>query len=246
MFSAINMSQKPEDWQSEIPQWTSSMFGMPLGDNLRVAASQLWSSPGDSSEEYPAPSTQNSQEEVAYSFDGLDSYDCDFHIENPGLGSASFNFERHVVHSTGQQHQSNAAVVRVPRKRRHDAVDENILFDDGTAATSTVTSKRRSSSLDAISLTASPAGAGSTQQKGKRNRERNRVAAHKCRQKAKENMTELQERERELSEQNRVLTDHAVCLRNEILDLKNEILKHSGCGSEVIQNYISRAAREMK
>ncbi|KAI0135140.1 hypothetical protein F4814DRAFT_443962 [Daldinia grandis] len=81
--------------------------------------------------------------------------------------------------------------------------------------------------------------------KHRRNRERNRVAAHKCRQKAKQSMSELQIRERELSQQNRILQQHACSLRDEILDLKNEILKHSNCDSEIIQNYITRAARDV-
>ncbi|KAI1763197.1 hypothetical protein GGR53DRAFT_377171 [Hypoxylon sp. FL1150] len=81
--------------------------------------------------------------------------------------------------------------------------------------------------------------------RNKRNRERNRVAAHKCRQKAKHSMSQLQERERELSSQNRVLHEHASSLRDEILDLKNEILRHSNCDSDVIQNYIARAARDL-
>ncbi|KAI1107954.1 hypothetical protein F4804DRAFT_5344 [Jackrogersella minutella] len=81
--------------------------------------------------------------------------------------------------------------------------------------------------------------------KGKRNRERNRMAAHKCRQKAKQSMTVLQERERELGHQNRLLQEHAGSLREEILDLKNEILRHSDCNSDIIQNYIARAARDV-
>ncbi|KAI8957958.1 hypothetical protein F5Y11DRAFT_61141 [Daldinia sp. FL1419] len=81
--------------------------------------------------------------------------------------------------------------------------------------------------------------------KHRRNRERNRVAAHKCRQKAKQSMSDLQVRERELSQQNRMLQEHAGSLRSEILDLKNEILRHSSCDSDIIQNYITRAARDV-
>lgn len=58
-------------------------------------------------------------------------------------------------------------------------------------------------------------------------------------------MSELQAREVELSAQNRMLQDHAVSLRDEILDLKNEILRHSSCDSDIIQNYIVRAARDV-
>ncbi|OTB05992.1 hypothetical protein M426DRAFT_122162 [Hypoxylon sp. CI-4A] len=84
-----------------------------------------------------------------------------------------------------------------------------------------------------------------TGMKHKRNRERNRVAAHKCRQKAKQSMSNLQIRERELSRENRALHQAAGSLRDEILDLKNEILRHSDCNSDVIQKYISRAARDI-
>ncbi|KAI0818153.1 hypothetical protein GGR55DRAFT_60655 [Xylaria sp. FL0064] len=77
----------------------------------------------------------------------------------------------------------------------------------------------------------------------KQHRERNRVAARKCRQKAKKNFVGLQQREKELSQRNKVLHSHVGGLRDQILDLKNEILRHSACDSSVIQDYIARAAR---
>ncbi|KAI0447331.1 hypothetical protein F4803DRAFT_499184 [Xylaria telfairii] len=77
----------------------------------------------------------------------------------------------------------------------------------------------------------------------KQHRERNRVAARKCRQKAKKNINGLQRRERELSQQNRMLLSYATSLREEILDLKTEILRHSDCNSNIIQSYIANAAR---
>ncbi|KAL7629126.1 hypothetical protein AAE478_000645 [Parahypoxylon ruwenzoriense] len=88
-------------------------------------------------------------------------------------------------------------------------------------------------------------GGGGGATKSKRNRERNRVAAHKCRQKAKQSMSNLQAQERELSQHNRLLQEHAGYLRDEVLDLKNEILRHSSCDSDIIQNYIARAARDV-
>ncbi|KAH9904327.1 hypothetical protein F4778DRAFT_59416 [Xylariomycetidae sp. FL2044] len=77
----------------------------------------------------------------------------------------------------------------------------------------------------------------------KRDRERNRLAAHKCRQNAKRNVASLEQRQKDLSQRNRFLADQADVLREEVLDLKNEILRHSNCESEVIQNYINNAAR---
>ncbi|OTA87478.1 hypothetical protein M434DRAFT_375478 [Hypoxylon sp. CO27-5] len=103
-----------------------------------------------------------------------------------------------------------------------------------------------SSSINVHAVDSSAAhAAGSGPIKTKRNRERNRVAAHKCRQKAKQSMSDLQTRERELSHQNRMLQEHAGSLRDEILDLKNEILRHSDCNSDIIQNYIAKAARDV-
>ncbi|KAI0404896.1 hypothetical protein F4802DRAFT_615307 [Xylaria palmicola] len=77
----------------------------------------------------------------------------------------------------------------------------------------------------------------------KQHRERNRVAARKCRQKAKQNIAGLQRREKELGQQNRMLQSYVSSLRDEILDLKTEILRHSTCNNAVIQTYISNAAR---
>ncbi|KAI0535838.1 hypothetical protein GGR58DRAFT_423488 [Xylaria digitata] len=77
----------------------------------------------------------------------------------------------------------------------------------------------------------------------KHHREKNRVAARKCRQKAKLNSAGLQQRERELSQQNKLLRGHVGGLREEILDLKHEILRHSCCNSSVIQSYITNTAR---
>ncbi|KAI3323362.1 hypothetical protein HD806DRAFT_82704 [Xylariaceae sp. AK1471] len=77
----------------------------------------------------------------------------------------------------------------------------------------------------------------------KQHRESNRIAARKCRQKAKQNISKLQQRERELSQQNRMLLSYVNSLREEILDLKNEILRHSECNSSLIQDYIANAAR---
>ncbi|KAI0889759.1 uncharacterized protein GGS22DRAFT_149091, partial [Annulohypoxylon maeteangense] len=146
----------------------------------------------------------------------------------------------------------------------HTADDEG-LFDDSLTS-SPAASKQTSASPSALrspggswdwggdtagntltgATTTTTAGrGGQPPPKNRRNRERNRVAAHKCRQKAKQSMTDLQARERELSQQNRLLQEHAGSLRDEILDLKNEILRHSECNSDIIQNYIARAARDV-
>ncbi|KAI1385542.1 uncharacterized protein F4822DRAFT_432395 [Hypoxylon trugodes] len=81
-----------------------------------------------------------------------------------------------------------------------------------------------------------------TGSKAKRSRERNRVAARKCRQKAKVNTNELRERERIESQRNQLLSNCVVSLRGEVINLKSEILRHSDCNSKVIRDYIQKAA----
>ncbi|KAI0016240.1 hypothetical protein F4780DRAFT_783449 [Xylariomycetidae sp. FL0641] len=76
-------------------------------------------------------------------------------------------------------------------------------------------------------------------------RERNRIAAHKCRRKQKDNVARLQQKERELAQQHDLLATHVGQLREEILLLKNEILAHANCDCDSIQNYISQAARKL-
>ncbi|OTA94553.1 hypothetical protein M434DRAFT_29839 [Hypoxylon sp. CO27-5] len=74
-------------------------------------------------------------------------------------------------------------------------------------------------------------------------RERNRMAAAKCRKKAKLSQCELQERERALAQQNRSLLASISELKEEVLYLRHEILKHNACNSELINEYIQKAAQ---
>ncbi|KAI1775651.1 hypothetical protein F4818DRAFT_384440 [Hypoxylon cercidicola] len=136
-----------------------------------------------------------------------------------------------------------------PSKRLSPSPDTKSSYHSSPSAVSPVGSASGNWITDKTADWPSPASATADTPTGipknRRNRERNRVAAHKCRQKAKQSTSVLQERERELGSQNRILHEHADSLRDEILDLKNEILKHSHCDSEVIQSYIARAARDL-
>lgn len=77
-------------------------------------------------------------------------------------------------------------------------------------------------------------------------RERNRIAAHKCRQKTKQSVQELQQQERDLAEQNKFLNAHVDHLKEEVLGLKNQILNHGNCEDEIIQNYITESAKKLR
>lgn len=74
-------------------------------------------------------------------------------------------------------------------------------------------------------------------------RERNRVAANKCREKAKVKAEVLQEQERELSKKHQYLVEQVQSLKSEVLDLKNEIIRQGNCSCKLMSEYITKAAR---
>lgn len=78
-----------------------------------------------------------------------------------------------------------------------------------------------------------------------RNREKNRLAASKCREKSKKYVDELRDKERELAAQRASLSAHAAVLKEEVLYLKNEVLRHGDCNCDFIQKYLATAARQI-
>lgn len=72
--------------------------------------------------------------------------------------------------------------------------------------------------------------------------EKNRVAAHKCRQRKKEYINGLEGRAREFSAKNKMLKENVALLREEVLNLKNEVLRHAGCGFWAVDEYLARCA----
>ena len=75
--------------------------------------------------------------------------------------------------------------------------------------------------------------------------ERNRVAASKCRQKKKEWTQNIENRSRELQKDNNNMRMMVDSLRQEVLFLKGEMLRHSGCDSPQIQDYLKSCANEL-
>ncbi|KAI1641738.1 uncharacterized protein F4817DRAFT_363773 [Daldinia loculata] len=74
-------------------------------------------------------------------------------------------------------------------------------------------------------------------------RERNRMAATKCRKKQKLANSELQERARVISEQHNYLIARKASLELEMINLKNELLLHGSCGYEPITDYLMQTAK---
>jgi len=75
--------------------------------------------------------------------------------------------------------------------------------------------------------------------------EKNRVAAHKCRQRKKEYINSLEGRAREFSSKNKALKSNVAMLREEVLELKNEVLRHAGCGFWAVDEYLARCAGDL-
>lgn len=75
--------------------------------------------------------------------------------------------------------------------------------------------------------------------------EKNRVAAHKCRERRKQYISNLETRARDESSKNKVLREQCVALREQVLDLKNILLQHAGCGCWAIDQYLERSAGDL-
>ncbi|KUI67523.1 Transcription factor atf21 [Cytospora mali] len=79
----------------------------------------------------------------------------------------------------------------------------------------------------------------------KEHRARNRMAATKCRARAKAATAELEATERETESQHQELSAEASSLQTEVLALKNEVLMHGNCDNHAIQQYLSNAAKDI-
>ncbi|KAL5117015.1 hypothetical protein ACEQ8H_005101 [Pleosporales sp. CAS-2024a] len=75
--------------------------------------------------------------------------------------------------------------------------------------------------------------------------EKNRVAAHKCRQRKKEYINSLEDRARDFSSKNKALKENVAMLREEVLGLKNEVLRHAACGFWAVDEYLARCAGDL-
>lgn len=75
--------------------------------------------------------------------------------------------------------------------------------------------------------------------------EKNRVAAHKCRQRKKEYINGLEGRARDFSTKNKLLKENVALLREEVLSLKDEVLRHAGCGFWAVDEYLARCAGDL-
>ncbi|KAI1085075.1 hypothetical protein F5B20DRAFT_129934 [Whalleya microplaca] len=248
MSSAGDTLQGMDDGKADISPWTSSTYPMAFDSPIYFADFQSMSNSSENPKDGEYPSTQG---EPDSGVDTSDDFGYNFALDPSLAGPSTFAFEQHLGHLADASYQTDDVVQstrREPRnKRRHHAVtqqvtrDDKVVDSDRASPEDSYHSSKRTETLSPSSPS-SPTNGGF---KYRRDRERNRVAAHKSRDKAKHNLKDLEQREKDLCHQNKLLTDHAGSLREEVLCLKNEILNHGGCDSDVIQNYIAKAARNM-
>lgn len=78
-----------------------------------------------------------------------------------------------------------------------------------------------------------------------RNRQKNRAATARCREKTQQYTQELREQERDLLSKKQSLKACIADLQDEVLALKTEILQHSHCDCDHIQRYLRAAASQV-
>ncbi|OTA91219.1 hypothetical protein M434DRAFT_32917 [Hypoxylon sp. CO27-5] len=120
-----------------------------------------------------------------------------------------------------------------PRPRNYKNEDDTIFKRENSMH---IMAHSRRSSRSSNKLT--------SDESGLDKRERNRMAAYKCRKKQKLANNELQERARIMTEQHNYLMAHKASLESEMISLKNELLLHGSCGYEPITDYLMQAARK--
>ena len=80
--------------------------------------------------------------------------------------------------------------------------------------------------------------------KSLRTREKNRIAADKCRSRRRQQEEKLKFRHDDLEQKHRSLLDAQSELMGEIYILKNMMMDHSSCDCRLIQDYLARSASE--
>ncbi|KAK6449873.1 hypothetical protein FP744_10006123 [Trichoderma asperellum] len=80
-------------------------------------------------------------------------------------------------------------------------------------------------------------------EKKEQTKQRNRVAASKCRQKKREKVDELKEQSSSLEVQNNNLHDEYERLRKEIGQVKSDLMHHTECNDDNINQWISNEAK---
>ncbi|KAI1773370.1 hypothetical protein F4818DRAFT_422296 [Hypoxylon cercidicola] len=134
---------------------------------------------------------------------------------------------------TSQPATDNIAI-QEPRFERHESRRvEDLIFNLREEKPPATYSRRSSRSSNKSA----------SDESGVEKRQRNRMAASKCRKKQKLANNERQQKARIISEQHSCLMARKASLEADMLNLKNELLLHGTCGDESISAYLMQTAR---
>jgi hypothetical protein len=158
----------------------------------------------------------------------LEQYN-DYHTHQTNPSSSRF--------TSRNEHGSAAKNTGSTKRHRHNHHHHH-NHDDFDEAPQDLNQQLPSSPPPAKAAVAAARTASSTTQ-----RQRNRLAATKCRAKSRAAVAELEATERGMRFQHMELSDTATKLKNEVLALKNEVLRHGNCDCDHIKEYLTNAAR---
>ncbi|KAJ3409468.1 hypothetical protein HDV05_004431 [Chytridiales sp. JEL 0842] len=148
--------------------------------------------------------------------DNRDNNNNSLSANTPAVGSSRSR--------TSSMGSGTSSISTSNKRKRYDEVDD---FGSGERGTSMSANDEEDGRL----LT--------EEEKRRRFLERNRIAAHKCRQKKKQWMQELEARSMEAEKQNKEMHILVSQLREEIVMLKNQMLLHRDCNCESIRSFVN-------
>ncbi|KAL4887362.1 hypothetical protein BJY04DRAFT_175741 [Aspergillus karnatakaensis] len=126
-----------------------------------------------------------------------------------------------------------------PSKRRRSTGGARVQGGSQSA------SGRRGSSLQSTRGSTSVEPGSPDDDRQEKTRARNRLAASKCRQKRKEENTQLENKYNLEKQRHEELTREVAVLRSALVATKDQVLAHSECGHEPIQAYIQGMAKRI-
>lgn len=129
-----------------------------------------------------------------------------------------------------------------PKKPNTRARNGKMPTKTKTATTSTSPAKTTKAASKKATSRATPGKTGVAEKRRKRNLERNRAAASKCRQRKKQWQDGLERRKTDLESRYKALHRESKDLMEEVAQLKNLVMAHAGCNDANIDDWIRSEA----
>ncbi|RYP78062.1 hypothetical protein DL771_000755 [Monosporascus sp. 5C6A] len=198
----------------------------------------------------PPQAQAQTQSNLAWNLPGPDSFRHQHLVSQGGVGYSHDG----VSHVTPSQSTSDITSPVEPFSPEYTTAhfDQNIPAATDAPGESCISPPSTAPSAAAYhqsggveSQPASPTSKSRPDPSGLTQRERNRIAAQKCRRKSKQYQKDLTGRARDLANLNKLLSAERLALKDEVFLLKSEVLKHGSCNCSMIDDYIAKTARDL-